>query len=262
MSFDPNKFAEDLLKEAKVDDATRRSLLSTFADPAVSKKLAEYESGYMRQSDYSRKQAEAQEALKKAESWYNELNVWHTNKQADFQAREQSIKAGGNGTSLDNLNDETAQLSKKDIEEMLAKQFQAREQDELALVAALNSISFDHYKQFGEPLDTAALIKKATADRTNVQIAYERHIQPKLAEKANKDLEERIVRERAEAAREALANANIPSVGSLASLSGSFIHPTDGLKSDRAPEFGWRQAAKAHTDAILSGKRISGDEGF
>lgn len=264
MPFDPNKFAEELLKEAKVDESAKKALLSTFGDPNVAKRLAELNDGYMRQSDYSRKQAEAQEALKKAEDWYQNLTVWYQTKQAELQ----NPKAGGTGNPQDDLDTASTPnpgyLAKSEVEQLLAVKMAERDRDSLAVLSTVNNLGFDYYKQFGEPLDTAALIKKAQDDRTSLAIAYERMIQPKIAERSTKELEERIKRERAEAAQEALANANIPSMGTLNALSGDFVHPLDGLKptDGGVPKFGWKAAAKAHTDAVLSGKRITSDEGF
>lgn len=258
MAFDPKKFAEDILSGVKVDDTQKQVFLSMLAAPEVAKRLQEREDGYMRQSDYSRKQAEAQEALKKAEDWHRQLTVWQTNKEAELQTKLH--EAAGHGTTIDET--EQPGLTKKDVETMLATQLAAREKDELALVSVLQDIAFDHYKQFGEPIDTKGLIDRATKEGTNVKIAYERTIQPKLAEKASVAVEERVKRERAEAAQEALANANIPSMGAIQSLAGTYVHPTDGLKADRQAEFGWKSAAKHHTDAILSGKRIAGEDGF
>lgn len=241
--FDVN----DILKDVTgLTDEQKTLLQSTLTNPAVNKRLEE---GQMRQSDYSRQIAEAQDKIKKATDYYNELAQW---KQTEAQRLEAERQALGLGTGRDAGagGGDPEYLSKEDFQKRLMEV----ETGAIGYLEALNQTSMQHYKEFGEILDVTAVRTKASQDQTNFAIAYERYIQPKRAEKAQAELAERIKREREEAAREALANASIPTGNATQGqgLNGGTPHVLDMI-ADKTRSYGWKVAAEAHTRDAMNG---------
>ena len=241
MAFDPTEFLKDV---PGLTDDQKALLQSTLTNPVLNKRLEE---GHMRRSDYSRQVAEAQEKIRKANSYYEELTQW---KQTEAQRLEQERQALG-------LEPNAAHAGGGDPEYLSKTDFQKRlsevETGAIGYLETLNQTSMKHYKEFGEILDVQAVRQKAGQEGTNFAIAYDRFVQPKREEKAQAELVERIKRERAEAAQEALANATIPTGNQSGGLlNGGQPHVLDMI-ADKTKSYGWKAAADAHTRDAMAG---------
>jgi len=229
--FDVNEILKDV---PGLTDEQKATLQSTLSNPVLKQRL---EDGHLRQSDYSRLSAEAQAEIKRSKDYYNELVAWKAG-QADPNA---DANAGGGDPEY---------LSKETFRQELSKV----ENGAIGFISTLSKTSMKHFKEFGTILDTEAVIAKARQDGTNFEIAYDRFVQPDREVKAKAELEERIARERKEAAAEALANVSIPTGNPNAggSLTGGQPHVLDMI-ADKTKSYGWKAAADAHTRDAMAG---------
>jgi hypothetical protein len=241
MAFNATEFYNELIRDSKLTDEQKTALQSALNDQAVARRLEE---GQLRQSDYSRQVAEAQARVQEALALRQQLVEWQKQEQARLDAAHANISTTDEGTNPTTFTGITK-------DEWLSEK-QKMEQGAIGLLSVMNRKSFNYFKEFGEELDTDAVLKTASQNGVNFEIAYDLYTKPRRDEKAAKELEERIKRERTEAAAEALANAQIPTGSPYQQLRGGDPHPLD-LAAQTGQKFGWRAAVEAHTKDIMAG---------
>lgn len=242
MSFNATEFANELLKDANLPEDQKAILQSALSNTIVAKRLEE---GTLRQSDYSRLTAEAQTVKTQAKAYYDELVAWKAQEAQRLEAERVAL-ANPNPNPSDSTID---YLSKADFNVELQK----LQEGAIGYLSTINNTSINHFKEFGETLDTNAVLKKAKEDGTNYVIAYERLVQPRREEKTKAEFEARITRERKEAVAEALANASLPTAQTN-TMNGGIPHVLDAIKNQPAgAKFGWEAAVQAHTRDMANG---------
>lgn len=239
MSFNVTEFTNDLLRDVNLTDDQKAALQSALGNDAVAKRLEE---GQLRQSDYSRLSAEAQQKIRQANDYYNELVTW---KQTESARNPASVSDPTPAT-------DESYLSKTEFTAEINK----IQSGAIGFLTVLNDKSMEYFQEFGKRLDTAAVLKKAQDEGTNFVIAYERFVQPGREEKFKAEIEARVKKEREEAVKEAMANMAMPTATNNTGLVGNFgteQHVLDRLAAKPAEGFGWKAAAAAHTRDIMAG---------
>jgi len=252
MAFNSQEFADSILKDAQVSDAVKTALLTAVKDPVLTKKFQDIHEGNLRQSEFSKLMGEYQDKIKKVNEYWSTLDTWRKKEEENLASERAAlaVKDDGNGGRNDDLDKEY--LNRKDFETELLKV----QDGAVGFLATLNDRSFDYFQRFGKKLDTFALLEKATKEGTDIKIAYDRYIQPEIDAQQKVEFDKRLKEEREAGRKEALANITIPVATQTFADN---PHPLDGLNQVNKEQFGWKAAAKAHTEAIRTGKHTTGE---
>lgn len=245
MAFNATEFYTELIKDSKLTDAQKEALQSALLDQTVVKRLEE---GQLRQSDYSRQVSEAQAKINEALQFRAQLVEWQKQEQDRLAAERAAFRTNA---GIDPDPEPTQPTNGGLTKDELLGELRKMEQGAIGLFSVMNNKSVRHLQEFGEVLDTSEVVKKAQEAGVNFEIAYDLYTKPKREAKAAKELEERIKREREEAAREALANASLPTGNPFQNVGGN-PHPLD-LRAKEGAQFGWKAAVEAHTKDIMAG---------
>ncbi len=239
MAFDPTAFTQELIKDAQLDQATTAALQAAFTNPQVAKRLEE---STLRQGEFSKKMDEYKVMVKKAQDYWDGLNLWNNDNRVKLEQEVATLKQklAGADPSLDDLDgkNKTDFIGKDELKKLA--------QESLSYMNAVTKLGMQHLKEFGEVLDVDKLVEQATRDGVNINIAYSQLIQPKRDEIQRADFEKQLARAREEGKQEALKNVAIPS--SEQPFSNSIPHSVETLSKkpeDRASEFGSMAAVKA-----------------
>ena len=229
MAFDPKQFTESITAGLNVDPALKSQLEQIISNPELQTKFADLQEGNLRQSDYSKK-------IKAAQDYWEGLVQWDKEAKQKLEQERAALKASnpenGNGTAVQGV-------SKEDLDKM-AKEY-------LAYNAASTKISMQHLKDFGEVLDMNDLLK-VSADNggININLAYEKYVQPKREALQKKAFDEAVAKAREEGKVEALKNVQIPTNETPFSTSNTQL---DALmkkpEGDTAPQYGALAAMQA-----------------
>lgn len=240
MAFDSKQFYEDLIKDAKLTDEQKVALQSALTDSTISKRLEE---GTMRQSDYSRQVAEAQAKAQEALSFRSTLVDWQEQELARLEAERAAL--GVKPTQPAVLQGDY--LSKKEFDERL----KATEGGAIGLMGQMATKAIAYLQDYGKPLDVDAVIRKAQETGRTFSDAFDIIVQPEKEAKQKVEFETRIKREREEAAKEAIANLQIPTgTTQYFNPANQQLHPIDAAASKGT--FGWKTAAEAHGRDIMA----------
>lgn len=109
-------------------------------------------------------------------------------------------------------------ISKQDLEKLLAEREQQRDVANLKFADDLSDIKLDYRDRFKEKLNTEAVYKIAGERGVDLVTAYNFHIADKVEEARNKDVEERIKKERADAVAEFASQHKLPVVSSQSDM--------------------------------------------
>src|SRR6267378_5825821 len=185
MAFDSTAFLNDLTNGVQLDTAATAALQSALANPTIAKRLEE---STLRQSDYSRKQDDYTKKLQAAQDYWDSLVKCDKDAKASLDRERQTIrqKLAADPDGLGNLNDDAARQPVAGVGQDELKKLA---QESLAYMNTAMVIGLKHYKEFGEIIDPNALIDHATKEGTNIQIAYDRMVQPKRDEINKADIE-------------------------------------------------------------------------
>lgn len=211
---------------AKVPESKRAAVQALLEDPDAQEALDLVGSGTMLQADYSRMANEVKVGEEKNKTWKTQLDDWWNAKNAELNKltvdnallREGRTPAGEGepepaaaaAAAAAALRtpavDLTGYVKKEDVERTINERVTAASQQVVPLVTVLNKLSMQHYKDFGEILDTDALVAHARATQTPLDKgAYESFAKDKLDEKAKKKHDEEIAAARKAGAEEARA---------------------------------------------------------
>lgn len=250
MAFDSTAFINDLLKDVQLSDDQKTVIQSTLTNPSVVKRLEE---GQMRQADYSRLANEARTAYSKANEWYNTLSSWQEQEAERIAAERAAFTTTQPTQPTQPVNNQQVQQPKYLTPDELNRSLANQGQDMLTLLGITTAKAFEYMQNYGKTLDVGAVTDLAKKENLTWERAFDIYAQPEKEAKTAKELDERIKRERAEAAAEALANVSMPTAPgtSLFAASG----PTHVLdrRADTTAQFGWKAAAAAHVKDIASG---------
>lgn len=247
MAFDVQAFMTDILKDVQISDSDKQTLSTVASNPAVAKRLEE---STLRQSEFSRLAQQYNEKIKQAQTYWDGLAKWKADEEARFETERQSFSSNNSGGEGNNTVDTKAFEAK----------LQQLAQEAVAYNNSLVTLGLKHYKEFNDILDTSELLKVASRDRVNVEIAYDRLVQPKREEVQQKDFQSQLVKAREEGAQEALKNIKIP-VAEQPFINTGVPHALDKyntpVKDAVAPEYGALAAVRAYSDNMRKGVRLS-----
>jgi hypothetical protein len=207
-----DKFLADVLAEVPED---KRSIVEESLK--ASKKLPE---GVLAREDYSKNMdelktqrqqfdgevAEARNRINGWEKWYGDTSkeVSTVKEQlAAYEAEFGPLEGTKKGTKPT-----PSGLSKEDVQ----KEIQGAGNAYLKFSMDLNKIAIRHFKAFGEELDTDKLVELGAKENLPLGAAYDRMTADLVADKREKDLTERIKRERQEEREKVLAERGFPAL--------------------------------------------------
>jgi hypothetical protein len=248
MAFNVDEFVADITSGVSLDEDTRQVLLNTIKNPTIAKRLEE---GTLRQSDFSRKQAEYDNKIRKAQDYWDGLVTWKTDKEVEFKQQEDLFKKKltDSGVSLEDGSASTG-VRPEQLEE-LAKQ-------SVAYQNAITRLGMQHLKDYNEVLDPDKVLEVASRERININQAYEMFVKPKREEIQKAEFDKAILKAREEGAQEAIKNYTVP-VSQGSEFHGN-THALDGLTTNGGVvknEYGVMAAVKAFSDAQRLGKLSS-----
>lgn len=241
MAFDVTAFTTDILKDIKLDETQRQSLNAILSDPTVARRLEE---STLRQSDYSKQINELQDKRKNTEIYWNRLV------EADqrIQTREKEL-AGIDPDLTSSLNANSKGVSEEKLQE-LAKQA-------VAYNNAVTRLSMQHYKEFGDILNLDDVVKTSAENgNININLAYDKYVQPKRDETNQKKIKELVEQARAEGKKEAEANFKPPTLEAPMGIENPSLDALSQKTADRA-EFGSLAAVKAWREARTKGTIVN-----
>lgn len=225
-----NAFDEMLASFQWEEDADREAVLT------LAEKYPDLKGGWLRQSDYSRKQDELKaqrEEMQAALEYAEQSRKWHQEnwvpdaygenngatkreleKDAELQRLQQQLEAGEevNFEQVQQLvNDQIEKrgyLSQESFEKALAEK-EAGVNDLLGRtvdrLVQLPSLAVDHYKTFDEKLDTDALLTFATEHKEyDLKKAYAQMVEPQMKEREANARKDEIEEAKKQAREEAL----------------------------------------------------------
>ena len=251
MAFDKNAFIADITKDSNLDDSVKQALSTVLDHPTLGQKIGE---STLRQSDYSRLSNELTTKIKGAQEYWDGLKTWQTKEQTRLDSERELLRKRltDEGISLNELSEQTLPKDVVKREEM-----DKLAQDSVAYFSALSTIQMKYLKEFNDVLDLAKLHEIVQRDGVNINIAYERLIQPQREEKQQASFKEQLVKARQEGAEEALKNVQFPTAESQ--FGNGFGDPTphalDHLnKKEGNPQYGAMVASKAYMADRRAGK--------
>lgn len=238
MAFDPKQFTDSITAGLTIDPAKRAQLEAILADPALQPKFAELQEGNLRQSDYSKK-------IKAAQDYWDGLVQWDKDAKASLAKEQAALRA-----QLDPAAATVVQpngVSKDDLQKLA--------QEYLAYNSAITKIGLQHLKEFGEVLDPNDLLKvSAENGGININLSYDKFVQPKRDELQKKHMDDAIAKAREEGKAEALSNIQIPTNETPFSTANTQL---DNLmkrpEGQAAPEYGTLAAIKAWKESRAKG---------
>lgn len=149
--------------------------------------LVALEEGGLRQADYSKLTAEAQNAKAKFDELYTKNTEWFQERQADLadldalRVEHADLKTkvttggAGDGRPLPDA------ITKKQFDDTLAE----TERGAVSFIAEANGLTLKHFKEFGEVLDIADLLKDKRVQQIGLRGVYADTFKDQLKAKAD-----------------------------------------------------------------------------
>ncbi len=248
MPFSVDEFVGDILKDVSVDETKKQVLIELAKNPTIAKRLEENQ---LRQSDFSKKQAEYADKLKKAQDYWDGLVSWKSEKEKEFSEKESQLK-NKLGVPDDDLGE-----GNKGSRAVTDDQLRELAQQSVAYQNTIVRIGMQHLKDFNEVLDTDKLLEIAGKERVNINQAYDFYVKPKREEIQKAEFDKALTKAREEGAQEAIKNYKVPV--SDQSLDSGQVHSLDGLNAppEKKAQYGVMAAIEAYTQAAKSGKHAS-----
>lgn len=241
MAFDVTAFTADILKDSRIDEAQRQSLNAILADPTVARRLEE---STLRQSDYSKQISELKDKHKNAEVYWNRLV------EADQRIQTREKELAGIDPDLNS----PSNLNNKGVTE---EKLQELAKQAVAYNNAVTKLSMQHYKEFGDILNLDDVVKTSAENgNININLAYDKYVQPKRDETNQKKIKELVEQARAEGKKEAEANFKPPTLETPMGIENPSLDALSQKPVDRA-EFGQMAAVKAWREARTKGTIVN-----
>jgi len=223
------------------------------AGDAVSDALDTLGDAALRQQDYSRGMDEVKTRKAEVEAWHGTLTDWHKNVKDTVAIGEAAKKAGWKpGDPLpvgDPTNTPPAGVSREDVDKILTE----REGNYAAFAGQLNTLVLSHFQNFGEVLDTVALMKDPQVKDIGLMGVYQERFKDKYAEKAKKADDERIEKEVSRRMVERQAQGHNPRFPGVARDPGSPLDALDTTQKPNPGDFSAEAAADEYSQ-LVAGK--------
>jgi hypothetical protein len=239
-----------LAQDAGLDAEQQKAVLQAIDNEKFRTNLT---AGYKRHDEFSREMDAVRAEKEKLKTWYEkeELPKYQQYVQSaeelrrykemfgDIEDGKGGDGKGGNGRG----NGAGAGMSKEEIDRYFEDKLKQRDSAYVDLMKKVNSISADHMKRFGEPLDMDAVEKIAVERGIDVRMAYKELIAPKEQAAMEARHKEDIEKAKAEAVRDFQSRNHLP---------------LDSRPKEHHPYFDRKQAEAGKTD--LDADRSSRDE--
>ena len=259
MAFDSKQFLADVLQNVPEDK--KQVVEEALGMEAVSKEL---ESGYSRQSDYSRKMDELRTARDAAQQelvqqqgavdaersryaeWYEGANKDYTTavgqlnrykeEYGDLEAGEAKVASVPSNA-----------LTREEHDKILAEQFDRHDRQAIQFADILTDLKLEHNQRFSERLDTDKLFDHVQRSGLPIQAAYNDLISDRVQKAQEEKVQEQIKQAREEGVQEGRSQAQLP-----VQPDASGPHPLSGLDKASTSEDRVGAAAAAWRQAQLS----------
>ncbi len=212
---DITKYWQKLAKEQGLSEKAVSAVLEVLSDEQAGKAFAQ---AFVPQSDYSRdldkvrdewkpKAETAQAELQKYNEWYEKTAkpaYEHNVKVADKLKQYEDQFGALDGSTVNKPPADV--VTKQDLEELAARM----SGNTARVLKDVTTVTLDHYKRFGEPMDVDALEKFAVEKGLPIRAAYDQMIQPKLRERETAEWEAKVKTAKEEAVREYASQHHIP----------------------------------------------------
>jgi hypothetical protein len=223
MSLDYDSFLAEVLKE--VPDDQKQGVEEALRMDALRKEI---ESGYSRQSDYSRKMDELKQAQADAEAKINQERgvlkaekdryaEWYEGANRDYQAAvDRATRYEQEYGKLENADPNSQHrvnpdlLTRDEYQRQLAAEFERRDRAAIDFADALTDAKLDHQSRFEEKLDTDALYAHVEKTGLPFRKAYDDYIQPRVREAEQAKFEEKLKQAKEEGINEGRSQAHMP----------------------------------------------------
>lgn len=223
MSLDYDAFLADVLKEVPEDQ--KKNVEEALKMDALRKEI---ESGYSRQSDYSRKMDEIQKAKADAEAQLNQERgvlkaekdryaQWYEGANKDYQSaiekasayeREYGKLENADPNSQHRVNPDL--ITRDEYQRQLAAEFERRDRAAIDFADALTDAKIDHRDRFSESLNTEKLYEHVEKTGLPFRKAYEDFISPRVREAEEAKFEEKLKQAKEEGISEGRSQAHMP----------------------------------------------------
>lgn len=147
------------------------------------------EAGHLRQDEFSREMNRIKTVETAANDLLQQNTDWFTNQQANLQELERlrgEIKTGvlvkAGGTGVPPAGGDT--FSKADVTKLLTDTIAETERGAVGFITELSGLSMTHFKEFGEVLDTNALLADKRVQQLGLRGVYNDLHKDQLAAKA------------------------------------------------------------------------------
>lgn len=213
-----NPQIEELLKDEKVSTKLREGVLARADYSASMDELT------ANQQRFDQEVQEARQRIDGWKTWYGAASSEYATTKTKLQQYEDEF-----GELNQNQQRQVAKqygLSVEQFEQRLSEEIQKRDVAALKFVDDLTDLKIEHRQRFGEKLDTAAVYKIAGEKQLPLDVAYQIYTVDKVKEETETKLNERIVKERADAVAEALSKHNLP----VLSNNPDMVHVLDAPK--------------------------------
>lgn len=253
-----SKFLTDLV--SKLPEASRGSVIAAFETAEAADAVKFAEDGAKRQSDYSRHMDEVAQEKARLEQHARQLNDWYATAKPLLDLGTQAHAAGWKPGQADPDPDPTPSPTKVELPPDLVRKadvetlLNEREQGAAAFFSRLNIMSQRHLQQFGEILDTDALLADPRLGKNGVGLEqlYTLKFGERLQAKAKEAEDQRINAEVDKRVKEQLRAAGSRPPYPVGSVDPS---PLDALtKKPDSSEFS--PAAMADEYADLVSKKV------
>jgi hypothetical protein len=153
-----------------------------------------------KQTETVRKQGDANLAYRtELDTWKNDLSTWASGKKAEFD-KVNTARAAGD--LLPDQVDLSGYMKADDVRQLVDAAVRDTQEQGVSLIALTPQLSMRHYIEFKEPLNLFEVVKHARESGLRLDLAYEDYIKPRMEERRQKELDERIKAAREEGALE------------------------------------------------------------
>lgn len=213
-------------KRASVEEALRADdVIKTGGDFVLR------QNDYSREQDRLRKEAEALETKRKEwTGWFEQASAEATRIASEHEKAQATLKAyeAQYGPLTDATGKRVTADKPADMMKFITEELDKRDRAGFVVMDVLSDIKLEHFQQFKEKLNTEDVLKIAHEKGVPLQTAYQDLIAPRVTERREKEIEERIAKAKSEGAAEALSKHHLPVAPSTPAAS-IFNPPADGV---------------------------------
>lgn len=237
----------------KISDPEKRAQAeAALNDASAAEALAELDRGFLRQSDYSRKQDELRAAQAAAEEARLRGETLYTSNLDWFEANKAKLAGQPASPTIQPVAPVPASLTREQVDALVASKLDAFGNDALGVMASTNTLTARHMAEFGEVLDIRGVMAEAMKGKRTLEDQYALQFKDRLDQKATERATAATAKQHAEWEADFRAkHPNMPylvrppsQVETLDGLNKPTTNPTDYSAQSAADEYTRLVAAK------------------